>query len=479
MNDIVWTKSYEDYKTEVGQELSRASESFVRIGYLLKVARDTEVLNGTEFEGDYIKFAEREFGLEKTQVSRFIRINDRFSEGGNSDVLREEYRGYGTRKLGIMLTLPEELTEELSPDYTVEEMETIQQEVKEEQALTPLEQYAEELEAERTKAPAAELAKDDILGAALYQIMEDRPELYTELDGCKLEDFREILSPIEDTMYICRVQGVGKLLLTCKEEKLSIVNARTNEKQFFDWTDAQDAFLYITEHGCGGSAKENWEAIYGKPYPIEEKGKEKPKNDDFGSKNEKNAQKNEKNAQKKAEKTKNEKKRVNVTKEKKNAEKERKQETETEGHESAGNGAEERTEQIKDLAAEKGVHDLQPEGSTGESQLSGEKDLGGTEGEPLSSGTGETLSCEDSGAAGGEGNAAGTPERNKYSGRLEQLTHDISILVKEINNKGQAGVAGANWRMDALKTAGMMKECIQTIIKDLEEEEEPKWREIK
>ncbi len=472
MNDIVWTKSYEDYKTEVGQELTRASESFVKIGYLLKAARDTDVLKDSEYGiGNYIQFAEKEFGLEKTQVSRFIRINDRFSEGGNSDVLREEYRGYGTRKLGIMLTLPEELTEELSPDYTVEEMETIQQEVKEEQALTPLEQYAEELEAERTKAPAAELAKDDILSAALYQIMEDRPELYTELDGCKLEDFREILSPVEDTMYICRVQGVGKLLLTCKEEKLSIVNARTNEKQFFDWTDAQDAFLYITERGCGGSAKENWEAIYGKPYPIEEKVKEKPKNDNFGSKN-------EKNAQKKSEKTKNEKRRVNVTKEKKNAEKERKQETETEGHESAGNGAEERTEQIKDLAAEQGVHDLQPEGSAGESQLSGETDLGGTEGEPSSLGTGEALLGEDSGASGGEGNAAGTPERNKYSGRLEQLTHDISILVKEINNKGQAGVAGANWRTDALKTAGMMKECIQTIIKDLEEEEEPRWREI-
>ena len=473
MNDIVWTKSYEDYKTEVGQELTRASESFVRIGYLLKAARDTDVLKDSEYGiGNYIQFAEKEFGLEKTQVSRFIRINDRFSEGGNSDILREEYRGYGTRKLGIMLTLPEELTEELSPDYTVEEMETIQQEVKEEQALTPIEQYSEELEAERTKAPAAELAKDDILGAALYQIMEDRPELYTELDGCKLEDFREILSPIEDTMYICRVQGVGKLLLTCKEEKLSIVNARTNEKQFFDWTDAQDAFLYITERGCGGSAKENWEAIYGKPYPIEERVKEKPKNDNFGSKN-------EKNAQKKAEKTKNEKKRVNVTKEKKNAEKERKQETETEGHESAGNGAEEGTEQIKDLAAEQEVHDIQPEGSAGENRVPGEENLGGTEGEPLSSGTGETLSCEDSGAAGGEGNAVGTPERNKYSGRLEQLTHDISILIKEINNKGQAGVAGANWRTDALKTAGMMKECIQTIIKDLEEEEEPKWREIK
>ena len=469
MNDIVWTKSYEDYKTEVGQELTRASESFVKIGYLLKAARDTDVLKDSEYGiGNYIQFAEKEFGLEKTQVSRFIRINDRFSEGGNSDVLREEYRGYGTRKLGIMLTLPEELTEELSPDYTVEEMETIQQEVKEEQAITPIEQYAEELEAERTKAPAAELAKDDILGAALYQIMEDRPELYTELDGCKLEDFREILSPVEDTMYICRVQGVGKLLLTCKEEKLSIVNARTNEKQFFDWTDAQDAFLYITERGCGGSAKENWEAIYGKPYPIEEKVKEKPKNDNFGSKN-------GKNAQKKAEKTKNEKKRVNVTKEKKNAEKERRQKTETEGHESAGNGAEERTEQSEtmaaesDTAAEREVHNLQQEGTAGESQLSGETDLGGTEGESLPLGIGETLSGEDSGAAGGEGNATGTPERNKYSARLENLTWKNGMLIKEIYAKDYES---------ALKSAGDIEQCIQAIISDLKNEEGQNWREV-
>ena len=112
MNDIVYTKSYEDYKLEVGTELSKASESFVRIGYLLKVARDTTILQGTEYEGNYVKFAEAEFGLEKTQVSRFIRINDKFSVDGNSPELIEQYKGFGTRKLGIMLLLPDELTEE-------------------------------------------------------------------------------------------------------------------------------------------------------------------------------------------------------------------------------------------------------------------------------------------------------------------------------------------------------------------------------
>ena len=109
MNDIVYTKSYEDYKVEVGTELSKASESFVRIGYLLKVARDTAILQGTEYEGNYVKFAEAEFGLEKTQVSRFIRINDKFSVNGNSTELLEQYKGFGTRKLGVMLLIPDSI----------------------------------------------------------------------------------------------------------------------------------------------------------------------------------------------------------------------------------------------------------------------------------------------------------------------------------------------------------------------------------
>jgi len=461
MNDIVWTKSYEDYKTEVGTELSKASESFVRIGYLLKVARDTEVLNGTEFEGDYIRFAAKEFGLEKTQVSRFIRINDKFSIGGNSDELKEEFKGYGTRKLGIMLTLPDEIVEELSPELTVDEIETIQEEVKDEQKISPLEAYAETIEAEQypKEHQAAALAEDDILGAAIFQILEDKTELFEELEQGKVEERKEIFSPVPDTMYITRVVGVGKLMLICKEEYVSVVNARTNEKQKFSWEDLEDAILYVMERGCGGSTAENYEAIFGKPFP------EKPKNDDFGSKN-------EKNAQKKAEKTKNEKKRVNVTKEKKNAEKERKQETETEGHESAGNGVEEGTEQIKDLAAEQGVHDLQPEGSAGESQLSGETDLGGTEGEPLPSGTGETLPGEDSGTAGGEGDTVKTSGRNKYSARLENLIYTSGILKKDLE-------AGREDYEAAMEDAKMIKQCIESLIGDIDKEPKRTWKEVK
>ena len=160
MNDIVYTKSYTEYRNELLQELSNASESFVRIGYLLKVARDTEVLNG-QYE-NYIDFAKEEFGLDKTQVSRFIRINDRFSIGGNSLELKDEYKGFGTRKLGIMIQLPDEITEELTSDYTVEEIETIKNEVKEEQKITPLEDFMERQQAKEENNKAAALAEGDI-----------------------------------------------------------------------------------------------------------------------------------------------------------------------------------------------------------------------------------------------------------------------------------------------------------------------------
>ena len=173
MNDIVYTNSYEDYKVEVGTELLKTSESFVRIGYLLKVARDTDVLNGTEYEGNYMKFAEKEFGLEKTQVSRFIRINDKFSVGGNSPELVEQYQGFGTRKLGIMLTLPDEVVEELSPEYTVKDMEEISEELKEEQKVSPLEAYAEELEAETYPLSCWQVSDKSLPPALLHRPLTD------------------------------------------------------------------------------------------------------------------------------------------------------------------------------------------------------------------------------------------------------------------------------------------------------------------
>ena len=270
MNEIVYQKGYEEYRAELGAELASASESFVRIGYLLKVARDTDILKYSEHT-TYVDFAKAEFGLEKTQVSRFIRINDRFSEGGNSMELKDEYKGFGTRKLGVMLTLPEEITEELSPEYTVEDIETIQKEVKEEQKITPIEDFVEKVEAENTNDAGAKLAKDDILAAAVFEIGKAYPEVFERVVENPGIEIKKILAPIADQMYIVRVMGVGKLMIICKESEIVIVNARTNEKSSRTWEDmllAWDDDLLGTVHTL--NFKEAYKELYGIDFPEKE-----------------------------------------------------------------------------------------------------------------------------------------------------------------------------------------------------------------
>ena len=100
-NDIIGYASYEQYKTALKTELQREAEGFVRIGYLLKVARDTSILKDSGY-ATVNEFAATEFDLDASQVSRFMNINDRFSEGGYSERLEERFRGIGYAKLSLI-----------------------------------------------------------------------------------------------------------------------------------------------------------------------------------------------------------------------------------------------------------------------------------------------------------------------------------------------------------------------------------------
>ena len=59
MEEITRYKSYEEYKKELDGELQKTAEGFVRIGYLLKVARDTNVLAESGYKS-VAEFAEAE-----------------------------------------------------------------------------------------------------------------------------------------------------------------------------------------------------------------------------------------------------------------------------------------------------------------------------------------------------------------------------------------------------------------------------------
>lgn len=90
------------WKEDIREKLKETAGNFVYIGYRLKQIRDSGMYGGAE---DIFGFAQKEYGLGKSTVSRFIAINEKFSEGGNSLELRSEYRAIGSSKLAEMLTL--------------------------------------------------------------------------------------------------------------------------------------------------------------------------------------------------------------------------------------------------------------------------------------------------------------------------------------------------------------------------------------
>ena len=270
MNELTYSKSYNEYRQDMMQELSKASESFVRIGYLLKVARDTEVLKGTEYESDYLAFAEGEFGLDKSQVSRFIRINDKFSVGGNSVELLPQYQGFGTRKLGIMIMLPEELTEELSPDYTVEEINEIKEVVKEEQEITPVEAMVERMGSNISD-------ETPLIEYCIEKILEETPDAYVDVMK-DIERAYKILAPISEMMYIVKVSGIGKVMVTFHDDNVTLYSIRSGNKETVERAAVVETVRKVLlPFMKPENPEESYSVQFGKEFPKKEEPKKEPK----------------------------------------------------------------------------------------------------------------------------------------------------------------------------------------------------------
>jgi hypothetical protein len=118
--------SYQAIKNVIKGKLNSVAESFVSIGFRLKQVRDRELYKEDGYK-DIYEFAQTEYNLGKSNVSRFMSINDKFSENGNSPFLIQEYAGYGSSKLSEMLNLDEEELKFISEKATVTEIREIKQ----------------------------------------------------------------------------------------------------------------------------------------------------------------------------------------------------------------------------------------------------------------------------------------------------------------------------------------------------------------
>lgn len=207
--ELVQYQDYEEYKKAMNTVLNRTVEDFVMTGYLLKQGRDTDILKNSGYNS-VNEFAWAEYKLEATQVSRYIRINDRFSEGGYSPRLQEHYKGFGYAKLALMLTLPESVAEELTPAYSKSEIQAVKEEIESEEKITDIEVILEGEKEEQKKL--------DNLEKAIHQICMDEPELYLKLHEAVRTSvgtgrIKEVLAPDGDKLYSVRPQGCGRIML--------------------------------------------------------------------------------------------------------------------------------------------------------------------------------------------------------------------------------------------------------------------------
>lgn len=262
MNEVLYTKTFSEWQQELDTELVKSAESFVKIGYLLKVARDTDILANTGY-ANVVEFAKARYGLDKTQVSRFIHINDRFSEGGNSAELQDRYKGMGYAKLTIMLQLPDEINEEISTDFSKSEIEDIKKEIDEENKISDIEVWME--------GTQEEAEKYNELGQVMYQLLHDMPELFIKIaqSSIETEELMNVLAPSGEMIYSVRIPGTGRLMLSIKVNtgRITITNVRSMEKTEWNIEDLANFVVDILSRADTEDPAKAWTNIYEEEYP--------------------------------------------------------------------------------------------------------------------------------------------------------------------------------------------------------------------
>lgn len=262
---VLQNGTYEQFKAQTDRELNNQAEGFVRLGYLFKMARDTTILYESGYQ-TVTEFAQKEYGLSKDIVSRYIRINDRYSEGGCSDKLQEKYRGFGYSKLADMLTLPEAVVDSIPEEATRAQIQEVVRETRQEEKISDIEVALEQPDAQQE-----ELSNN--LERMLHQYFYEERWKYANLNNGlnaaagqgEQEEKRTILELLAPNGYFigtARISGTGKLMLTIKDQgsNISIVNVRGGEAEHYTLDDLLAAVHKLCMAGVAGETA--WETIY-------------------------------------------------------------------------------------------------------------------------------------------------------------------------------------------------------------------------
>ena len=250
------------WKEDIREKLKETAENFVYIGYRLKQIRDSGMYGGA---ADIFEFAQNEYGLGKSTVSRFIAINEKFSVGGNSMELREPYRLIGSSKLSEMLTLTDEECALITEKTTVSQIRELKNFGREAPRGEEKSGYGEE----SIRTPLQKCIIEYFRGKR--QMLDEVIERITEGD---YKGASELISPNGNTTF---KKGVIFLFMYDYQTGVKYKTFGENDITVMNWEkfacEIYEAFEVLRlGYGESGSF---YDAFYGEEQKEEEKGPEK------------------------------------------------------------------------------------------------------------------------------------------------------------------------------------------------------------
>ena len=224
--EVLTFAGYPEFEAAADRAAGKIKEGYMEMGYILKLARDTDILAGSGYRG-HEEFGAERYGLDKGTVSRYIRIVERFSVGGNSHVLREHYRNMGFSKLSIMLHMPDAVSE------------------------------------------------GTVLERTMLRLGKEQQELYRKLwnvfysgAGARAGD---TLAPQGNAVYMVRIPGTGRMMLAISDRDASVTNIRSRETERYSREELIRAAEGICRTDCG-TAEESFRKVYGEEMTASPKG---------------------------------------------------------------------------------------------------------------------------------------------------------------------------------------------------------------
>lgn len=115
---------YQECKSIIKERLASMSRDFIAVGYYLKYIRDKKLYKEDGYASVW-EFAEDNYGIKTSTASRWMSMNDKFSQGGNTPLLDDRYQDFGKSQLQEMLYLTDDQMEQAKPNMPAKEIRAI------------------------------------------------------------------------------------------------------------------------------------------------------------------------------------------------------------------------------------------------------------------------------------------------------------------------------------------------------------------